>query len=164
MPWVYWDEISMPKALGGWGLKNIFHFSKALAAKVGWCLISTNILWTTVVIEKYIKPYNLIEWMRLPSWNSWNSSVMCKELLKYFEIFRNGLAWRVGDGKSIQVGMDPWLGSGINDILPVDLCTFLAEAGFRTLHQIWNPDTNTIWQQGWLPAVHLNLLGEHLDR
>lgn len=35
MPWVGWERIALPKALGGWGLKNIFHFSKALAAKSG---------------------------------------------------------------------------------------------------------------------------------
>jgi hypothetical protein len=33
LPWVRWDQIATPKALGGWGLKNILSFSKALAAK-----------------------------------------------------------------------------------------------------------------------------------
>jgi hypothetical protein len=31
LPWVQWEQIVVPKALGGWGLKNIFSFSKALA-------------------------------------------------------------------------------------------------------------------------------------
>jgi hypothetical protein len=35
-PWVRWKRIAVPKALGGWGLKNIHVFSKALAAKGGW--------------------------------------------------------------------------------------------------------------------------------
>lgn len=30
MPWVDWEKIALPKALGGWGLKNIFLFAKAL--------------------------------------------------------------------------------------------------------------------------------------
>lgn len=34
IPWVRWEKIVVPKALGGWGLKNIFLFSKALAAQI----------------------------------------------------------------------------------------------------------------------------------
>ena len=36
MAWVCSEQLDIPKALGGWGLKNIFLFSKALAAKVSW--------------------------------------------------------------------------------------------------------------------------------
>ena len=42
MPWVRWDRISLPKALGDWGMKNIFLFSKALVPKVSWRMIATN--------------------------------------------------------------------------------------------------------------------------
>ena len=35
-PWVNWKRIVVPKGLGGWWLKNIFLFTKALAAKGGW--------------------------------------------------------------------------------------------------------------------------------
>ena len=34
-PWVRRENISIPKGLGGWGLKNIFLFAKSLADKVG---------------------------------------------------------------------------------------------------------------------------------
>lgn len=34
-PWVKWEKIAIPKALGGLGLKNIFRFSTALVAKCG---------------------------------------------------------------------------------------------------------------------------------
>ena len=50
IPWVRWERIANLKALGGWGLKNIFLFSKSLAAKSVWRLISTKKLWTKVVI------------------------------------------------------------------------------------------------------------------
>ena len=32
-PWVRWERIALPKRLGGWGIKNIFLFAKALALK-----------------------------------------------------------------------------------------------------------------------------------
>lgn len=33
LPSVKWNRLAMPKLQGGWGLKTIFMFSKALAAK-----------------------------------------------------------------------------------------------------------------------------------
>jgi hypothetical protein len=48
----------------GWGLKNIFLFSKALASKGGWRIINTTSLWTKVVIQKYIEPVPLEIWIR----------------------------------------------------------------------------------------------------
>ena len=44
LPWVKWDQIAGPKELGGWGLKNSLMFVKALAARVGWRLISIHSL------------------------------------------------------------------------------------------------------------------------
>lgn len=41
-----------PKSLGGWGLNNIFVFSKVLAAKAGWQLISSSNLWMEVAWHK----------------------------------------------------------------------------------------------------------------
>jgi hypothetical protein len=68
-PWVRWENIVAPKALGGWGLKNIFLFSKALAEKCGWRLLKTSSLWTRVVSKKYIAPESLEAWVRNP--NKW---------------------------------------------------------------------------------------------
>ena len=48
-PWVIWKRIVVPKGLGGWGLKDIFLFSKALAAKGGWRLVKSSSLWTRVI-------------------------------------------------------------------------------------------------------------------
>ena len=35
LPWVKWDQIARPKSMGGWGIKNINLFAKALATKAG---------------------------------------------------------------------------------------------------------------------------------
>ena len=59
LPWVKWDKIARPKSLGGWGLKNTNLFTKDLAAKAGWRLITTKILWSKVVYHKYISPVPL---------------------------------------------------------------------------------------------------------
>jgi hypothetical protein len=31
-----WEHISLPKKFGGWGIRNIFYFSKALATNTLW--------------------------------------------------------------------------------------------------------------------------------
>ena len=41
-PWVHWEKIVVPKDLGGWGLKNIFLFSKYLVEKRGWKLLKSS--------------------------------------------------------------------------------------------------------------------------
>jgi hypothetical protein len=64
LPWVNWKALAFPKSLGGWGLKNIFLFSKALAAKACWRLISTNNLWQSMIYQKYIQPDSLEDWIR----------------------------------------------------------------------------------------------------
>ena len=51
-PWVNWKRIAVPKGLGGWGLKDIFLFSKALAAKGGWRVVKSSSLWTRVIKQK----------------------------------------------------------------------------------------------------------------
>eukprot|EP00253_Pinus_taeda_P035330 PITA_35330 len=45
---ISWDNISMPKKWGGWGLKDLTHFAHALAAKFGWTLLTRQNIWTTI--------------------------------------------------------------------------------------------------------------------
>ena len=65
-PWVNWKRIVVPKGLGGWGLKNIFLFTKALAAKGGWRLVKTTSLWTRVIKQKYLPEESIEAWIRNP--------------------------------------------------------------------------------------------------
>jgi len=130
LPWARWDKIAKPKALGGWGLKTIFLFSKALAEKSVWRLITTNILWTTVVLRKYLAPLTLTEWIRSPSLRTTRIFVMWKSVLQAFAVIGNRLAWMVGSGKSLRIVQDPWVGSKREHILPVDLYTELDHGGY----------------------------------
>jgi hypothetical protein len=65
-PWAKWDRLLCPKSLGGWGLKNIFLFSKDLEVKSGWRLFTTDKLWSTIVVQKYICPNSLEDWIQKP--------------------------------------------------------------------------------------------------
>eukprot|EP00253_Pinus_taeda_P030603 PITA_30603 len=43
--WISWKKITLPKKWGGWGLKDLPDFAMALAAKMGWLLLSSQNLW-----------------------------------------------------------------------------------------------------------------------
>eukprot|EP00253_Pinus_taeda_P006554 PITA_06554 len=58
--WVKWVTIARPKRWGGWGIKNLDLFAKALVAKLGWNLLTTDSLWSRVSQRKYIQPMPLM--------------------------------------------------------------------------------------------------------
>jgi hypothetical protein len=103
--------LEIPKALGGWGFKNIFLFSKALAAKSVWRLISTVSLWTNVVIQKYIHPDSVLDWIRNPQNNALYALLFGRPLSYLLQWSGDGLAWRVGNGLKVRIRSDPWPGS-----------------------------------------------------
>jgi hypothetical protein len=51
---ISWKNIAIPKAQGGWGLKNIFIFSKDLSTKNVFQLIQVERLWEEVIRDKYL--------------------------------------------------------------------------------------------------------------
>jgi hypothetical protein len=101
-PWPKWDNIAFPKSLGGWGFKNIFLFSKALAAKACWRLITDTIPWTLVIAQKYISPDTIEDWIRRPLKTSTNGLIIWKEMISSFLVVGGSLAWKVGKGNHLR--------------------------------------------------------------
>lgn len=150
-PWVKWERVATPKALEGWGLNiYIYKFLTALAAKCGWRLISTTNLWTKVVLQKYIAPNSLIDWIRHPQKSCKGGSIFWKSIIKSFHLVEEHLAWNVGDGNSVRIGLDPWLGNGLQHLLPQNIREHLAEQGILHLNQVTDPRGTTIWRQAWM--------------
>jgi hypothetical protein len=160
IPWVHWDKIVIPKEMGGWGLKNIFLFSKALAAKGGWHIINTTNLWTKVIIQKYIEPVPLEFWIRSQQKSKKGASVIWKEILNAFPLIENGLAWKLGNGHRFRIGKDPWPGSEGKHILSEQLIQHLHTLGYAHLNNLADPSRSTLWSQGWTDANRLGLSEE----
>lgn len=156
--WVRWDLIALPKKWGGWGLKNLESFSKALAAKMGWQILTAKSLWTEVVYQKYIWPLHTLDWIRLPTWNRMCISSIWHIALNSISYIRDGLVWRIRLGTSIRVGMDPWFGCGNTFRLSPDLIQFLSNVGINYLDQIADPKNPNIFTQAWKSAIHLGIL------
>jgi hypothetical protein len=162
-PWAKWESIAMPKALGGWGLKNIFLFSKALAAKVCWRLISVSSLWTQVVTQKYISPDSVEDWIRTPNKSASHCSIIWKAMISSFSVVGDSLAWRVGKGNHLRIGADPWPSCGNSHILPEELIDQLHRQGIFFLSHLVDPHSTNIWNQGWRSVISLGLNGVYAD-
>lgn len=119
--WISWDNIAMPKKWVGWGLKDLSYFAHALAAKMGWTLLTRQNLWSSISYHKYIWPLQVMDWIQLPGWNRTGISSAWKALLYALPLIHNHLTWRINDGSRARIGMDPWTRGGGRCYLPREL-------------------------------------------
>jgi hypothetical protein len=93
-------------------------------------LIKGKDLWCKVVIQKYIHISSIKEWIRKPSKYISNVLIVWKATIKYFSLIGNWLVWKVGNGRRIRLGKDPWVSYGNNFELLDHIVNFLRERGF----------------------------------
>jgi hypothetical protein len=89
-------------------------------------------------------------------------SIIWKALIKAFDLVGTGLVWRVGSGRLVRLGLDPWPGCQLGHILLEGLRQRLASGGFFHLAQVSDPLTSNMWHQGWMAGHRLGLLEEDL--
>jgi len=78
------------------GLKDIFIFSKSLAMKSGWRLLTSHNLWTMKVTQKYIFPIPLKECIRRVDKPRENISSIWRVVVVSFELI--GMVWHGKQG------------------------------------------------------------------
>eukprot|EP01018_Ginkgo_biloba_P002192 Gb_33330 [translate_table: standard] len=160
IPLVKWQTIATPKSLGGWWLKNIHLFGKALAAKGVWRLISSKGLWRQVLAQKYIAPDSIKDWIRSPSKKLHCVSIVWKVIVLAFPLVRKWLVWSVGNENRMRIGVDPWAGCGGVFRLYENLVNSLHGKGIYFLHQAADPILTSEWNQEWKTAAVLDLRGK----
>lgn len=97
--------MTSPKSLGGMGFRDFVIFNQAMLRKQGWHLLTDpNSLCTRVLKGRYFPNCSFWDAPQPRSASfTWRSILFGKELLK------KGVAWRVGDGKSIKIMSDNWI-------------------------------------------------------
>jgi hypothetical protein len=105
--WMSWKMMWYAKSLGGLGFRDLTMFNKALLAKQLWRLHKRpDSLAGRILKAKYFPNSSILEASlgTRPSF-AWRSMHAALDLLK------QGLVWRVGDGRSIQIWGDRWFPS-----------------------------------------------------
>eukprot|EP00253_Pinus_taeda_P013597 PITA_13597 len=155
--WVKWDSIARPKRWGGWGIKRLQLFSKALAAKLGWGLLTTDNLWARVAYAKYINPQAVLDWICMRQDNHHHISNIWKAVINTLPLLQEGITWRIKEGNAVRIGMDPWVGCGNTHRLHADLIRHLHDRGVTHIKHIGDRENSSFLHQAWLSARALEL-------
>jgi hypothetical protein len=81
-----WEILSKPKALGGWGLRNLYLFYHALSANTLWRILMAPGIWNKLIKDKYISHQSVHSWLRSTTTSPRGGSQMWKHLLKSLSI------------------------------------------------------------------------------
>ena len=76
---------------------------------------------------------------------------------KSFVVIEDNLNWKVGNGRSVRVGIDLWLGCNGNYRLSEPLVHSLRQHGVYFLYQLVSPIQANRWSQSWRPASEFEL-------
>eukprot|EP00253_Pinus_taeda_P020940 PITA_20940 len=145
------------QTLGGWGIKRLDLFSRALAAKLGWQLLTSDGLWTRVAYAKYIKPLNVLDWICTQHGTNHNISIIWKAVISTLPLLHEGLTWHIKAGNVVRIGQDPWVGCGNTHRLSNGLIRHLNDRGITNIMHIGDPANSTFLQQAWISAQTLDI-------
>jgi hypothetical protein len=156
---INWRKIAKPKKVGGWGIKNIFFFGKALAAKSLWRCLNVPGLWNEVILKKYIRKKSVVDWLREGKKNWSGISNTWRALISSLDIVTDWLAWKLGNGRDIRIGTDPMVGAHRYYKLSRNLLQTLKIKGIEFLAQAWNLDMEVPRNSNWKNVEFLGLEG-----
>jgi len=100
---------------------------------------------------------NIMEWIRLPNWPKIGISSVWKALLHSLPLIRDNLIWRINNGPSARIGIDPWIGSGGRHRLTRDLIQHIHAQDIKVIANIADPLNTTILSKWWKTAQQINL-------
>lgn len=103
--WIAWEQLILPKSMGGLGFRDMRLFNQALLARQAWRLIQfPDSLCARLLKAKYFPNSELIDAVFLG-----DSSVTWKSLEYGLQLLKKGLIWRIGDGTKVRIWRDRWI-------------------------------------------------------
>ncbi|KAL5581946.1 hypothetical protein UlMin_014388 [Ulmus minor] len=100
-----WDDICIPKAFGGLGLRRMSQMNEAILAKWGWDFLTGKAsLCLSFLQGKYLRSasFRSVE-------ASHSDSPFWKAVIHSRSTLLRGACFRIGDGSSINIWEDPWV-------------------------------------------------------
>lgn len=103
--WMAWDRMIKPKRAGGIGFRDMQIFNQALLARQGWRLLQKpDSLCARVLKSKYYPKGELLDTVFAS-----DASQAWRGIEHGLDLLKNGIIWRVGNGKKIQLQRDQWV-------------------------------------------------------
>ncbi|XP_074377255.1 putative mitochondrial protein AtMg00310 [Apium graveolens] len=103
--WMNWERLSNHKNHGGMGFRNFRDFNNAMLANQLWRLATNpQSLVSRVYKARYFDKTDVLR-----AEQGHNPSFIWRSLMEAQQVLRQGMRWRVGNGKSIQILDQPWL-------------------------------------------------------
>ena len=90
---VSWEKLSVPRNLGGWGVKHLGHFNSALCAKMLWRCLFSKCLRGKIIKVKCFKGLDPIHRIREGMGSKNGGSTIWNSMVKIFPIIANDLSW-----------------------------------------------------------------------
>jgi len=150
------STVAKPKYLGGWGIRDINLFNKALVAKSMWRVFFHQGLWSLIMRKKYLKGLDVVTWLKKHTLVFKIASLVWRNLMTTLPIIKRWLTWKVGSGQRILLGMDPFVGGGSFYKLSDNIVSSLHSNGKFTLAHI----NKEAFCSNWLTGQDLNLAGK----
>nr|VDD10261.1 unnamed protein product [Brassica oleracea] len=109
--WIAWSKITLPKLMGGLGVRDIQLFNVTLLAKQAWRIATApNSLLSRVLLGRYCQNSSFVD--VLPTSNA---SHGWRSVLKGQDLLITQLGKAIGDGNSTRVCKDRWILSNNTD-------------------------------------------------
>jgi hypothetical protein len=103
--WLSWEKLTKPKSEGGLGFRDLYGFNMAMLSRQAWRLLDNpNSLCGRVLKARYFPTSSILEATAAPG-----ISYTWRSILKGVSLLKEGLVWRIGDGKNIRIWRDNWL-------------------------------------------------------
>jgi hypothetical protein len=157
--YVLWESLARPKFLGGWGFRNIFSFSKALAVSTLWRVLTKEGIWHKIIKGKYLPHSTVFNWFRSESFTQRGASKIWTSLLKSMHVITNWISWKPGSGQHVSLGRDSILGLGASSFLSPQLINALRQKQVWVLAQAWSARDQDSLQDTWINSNALELTG-----
>ena len=121
-------------------------------------VLQGNSLWHQVLTNKDMNNKSIVSWLRDKNFTVRGASVIWNGFLHTLSWLGKCLAWHVGNGQNIVVGVDPIIGTHSLSDLPLGLRDYLKDFGIVSLNHAQN--TLPGLHKYWYTTEDLDIVGE----
>lgn len=108
--WTKWDDLCKKKIIGGLEFRQLHDFNRVMLAKHGWRLLTKHeSLCARVLKHRYFRGTDFL-WTT----KGHNSSLTWQSILERRVVLNDGVRWRIGNGETVKVWLDPWIPGQLN--------------------------------------------------